>query len=78
LDQFWVTRSKIAELAFAYFSSNLAFFSFIPSFEVIELVVGRIIHRSGLCGVSLLLCQVAFRAKQAREIPRFAWNDGAF
>jgi hypothetical protein len=74
-----VTRVKIVELAsFGYFSSCLAFFSFIPSFEVIELVVGMIIRRSGLCGTSLLLCQVAFGAKKAKEIPRFARSDGAF
>jgi hypothetical protein len=54
------------------------FFSFNPSFEVIELVVGMIIRRSGLCGNSLPLCQVAFGAKKAREIPRFARKDGTF
>jgi hypothetical protein len=79
LDRFRVTRVKIVELAsFGYFSSCLAFFSCNPSFAVIELVVGMIIRRSGLCGNSLALCQVAFEAKKAREIPRFARKDGAF
>jgi hypothetical protein len=74
-----VTRVKIVELAsFGYFSSCLAFFFFIPSFEVIELLVGMIIRRSGLCGDSLPLCQVAFGAKKAIEIPRFARKNGAF
>jgi hypothetical protein len=54
------------------------FFSLIPSFEVMELVVGMIIGRSGLYGDSLLFCQVALGAKVAREIPRFARNDGTF
>ncbi len=35
-----------------------------------------IVRCSGLRGDSLLLCPVVFGAKQAREIPRFARNDG--
>jgi hypothetical protein len=51
------------------------FFSFNPSFKVIELVVGMILRRSGLCGNPL--CQVAFGPRRQERFLASLGN-GAF